>query len=297
MSDLADKVFLVTGSASGMGLATATTLARRGARLALCDINNASLDKVGKDLESQIPGKVIFQRVDVTDRKSVKTFLNHANQHFGKVHGIANFAGTGGHQLGVEPIWETTPDEFDFIVNLNIRGLFNILGESLNPGFLSELQSVVHVASMFGTRGYRNGAIFAASKHAAVGMVKSAALETGAKGVRVNCLLPYVPYRKLANCRSCNLTMCPVALLRPPCSIRYGAMRACPLPRRALLSPVQASRRRLQMSRRSSSVTRAVMSRGLLGMWMEEQMLDLIDLEIVLSLMQICCHSMFGVSP
>lgn len=190
MSDLTDRVFLVTGAASGMGLATATTLAHRRARLALCDINASNLESVGKDLESQYPGRVIFQQIDVTDRNSVKTFLSYTNQHFGYVHGIANFAGTGGHKLGVEPIWETTPEEFDFILNLNVRGLFNILGESLQPGFLNGLQSVVHTASMFGTRGYQNGAIFAASKHAAVGMIKSAAMETGAKGVRVNCVLP-----------------------------------------------------------------------------------------------------------
>jgi NAD(P)-dependent dehydrogenase (short-subunit alcohol dehydrogenase family) len=120
----------------------------------------------------------------------VRAFLAEANKHFGQIHGIANFAGTGGRKLGVEPVWETTSNEFDFIVNLNVRGLFNILGESLRPGFLEDLESVVHVASMFGARGYKNGAVFAASKHAAVGMIKSAALETGERGVRVNCVLP-----------------------------------------------------------------------------------------------------------
>lgn len=183
------KVVVVTGSASGMGLATATSLASSGAHLALWDINSSKLKEIAKSFKAQYSGKILAQTVDVSDRSAVKAALIEAQHHLGPINAIANFAGTGGHQLGVEPIWETSNEEFEFITNLNIRGLFNILGEALTPGFLGELQSIVHIASMFGTRGYKNGAVFAASKHAAVGMVKSAALEVGSRGIRVNCIL------------------------------------------------------------------------------------------------------------
>lgn len=186
------KVVVVTGSASGMGLATATSLASSGAHLALWDINSSKLKEIAKSFKAQSSGKILAQTVDVSDRSAVKAALIEAQHHLGPINAIANFAGTGGHQLGVEPIWETSNEEFEFITNLNIRGLFNILGEALTPGFLGELQSIVHIASMFGTRGYKNGAVFAASKHAAVGMVKSAALEVGSRGIRVNCILPCV---------------------------------------------------------------------------------------------------------
>ncbi|KAF4268814.1 hypothetical protein KXW40_005825 [Aspergillus fumigatus] len=186
------KVVVVTGSASGMGLATATSLASSGAHLALWDINSSKLKEIAKSFKAQYSGKILAQTVDVSDRSAVKAALIEAQHHLGPINAIANFAGTGGHQLGVEPIWETSNEEFEFITNLNIRGLFNILGEALTPGFLGELQSIVHIASMFGTRGYKNGAVFAASKHAAVGMVKSAALEVGSRGIRVNCILPCV---------------------------------------------------------------------------------------------------------
>ncbi|PYH85814.1 oxidoreductase [Aspergillus uvarum CBS 121591] len=187
---MATRVIVVTGSASGMGLATATSLANSGHHLALWDINSSRLAEVAKSLQDQYSGNILAQTVDVSDRSAVKAALVEAQHHLGAIHGIANFAGTGGRQLGVESIWETSSEEYDFIVNLNIKGLFNILGEALTPGFLGELQSVVHVASMFSTRGYQKGAVFAASKHAAVGMVKSAALEVGCRGIRVNCLLP-----------------------------------------------------------------------------------------------------------
>lgn len=186
------KVVVVTGSASGMGLATATSLASSGAHLALWDINSSKLKEIAKSFKAQYSGKILAQTVDVSDRSAVKAALIEAQHHLGPINAIANFAGTGGHQLGVEPIWETSNEEFEFITNLNIRGLFNILGEALTPGFLGELQSIVHIASMFVTRGYKNGAVFAASKHAAVGMVKSAALEVGSRGIRVNCILPCV---------------------------------------------------------------------------------------------------------
>jgi NAD(P)-dependent dehydrogenase (short-subunit alcohol dehydrogenase family) len=186
------KVVVVTGSASGMGLATATSLASSGAHLALWDINSSKLKEIAKSFKAQYSGKILAQTVDVSDRSAVKAALIEAQHHLGPINAIANFAGTGGHQLGVEPIWETSNEGFEFITNLNIRGLFNILGEALTPGFLGELQSIVHIASMFGTRGYKNGAVFAASKHAAVGMVKSAALEVGSRGIRVNCILPCV---------------------------------------------------------------------------------------------------------
>ncbi|KAH2923473.1 hypothetical protein KXW73_001100 [Aspergillus fumigatus] len=184
------KVVVVTGSASGMGLATATSLASSGAHLALWDINSSKLKEIAKSFKAQYSGKILAQTVDVSDRSAVKAALIEAQHHLGPINAIANFAGTGGHQLGMEPIWETSNEGFEFITNLNIRGLFNILGEALTPGFLGELQSIVHIASMFGTRGYKNGAVFAASKHAAVGMVKSAALEVGSRGIRVNCILP-----------------------------------------------------------------------------------------------------------
>ncbi|KAJ5105980.1 oxidoreductase short chain dehydrogenase/reductase family superfamily [Penicillium alfredii] len=157
---MARKVIVVTGSASGMGFATATALANSGVHLALWDINGSKLEEIAKSLKDQYSGNTLAQTVDVSDRAAVNAALIEAQHRLGAINAIANFAGTGGHQLGVESIWETGPEEFEFITNLNIRGLFSILGEALTPRFLGELQSVVHIASMFATRGYKNGGSF-----------------------------------------------------------------------------------------------------------------------------------------
>lgn len=112
--DVSEKAFLVTGAASGVGLDTSVFLASRGARLAICDINQPGIDKAAQDIYSQYPGRSAFARaVDVAERVSLKRFFEDAKKHVGNIHGIANFAGTGGHRLGVEPIWYITEQKFD----------------------------------------------------------------------------------------------------------------------------------------------------------------------------------------
>ncbi|KAK9365068.1 hypothetical protein V1509DRAFT_634284 [Lipomyces kononenkoae] len=185
------KVILVTGAASGMGLATAKLLLEKGGRVAMCDINQSGLQQVISTLETEQRSRAFPQVVDVRDPTAVRDSLEKAKSYFGTLDGIANFAGTGGHGLGTEAIWETSVEEYDFILNLNVKGLFNILKESLRPGFLAPGASVVHIGSIFSLQGFKNGAVFAASKHAALGMVRSAAKETGDR-VRVNCILPGV---------------------------------------------------------------------------------------------------------
>lgn len=90
-----------------------------------------------------------------------------------------------------EEVWRTMQREYQFIMDINVMGLFHVLSVSLRPGFLDENSSVVHIGSMFSLQGFKNGAVFAASKHAALGMVRSAAKETNGN-IRVNCVLPYV---------------------------------------------------------------------------------------------------------
>ncbi|GAB1198669.1 hypothetical protein APSETT444_007997 [Aspergillus pseudonomiae] len=135
-ADFGGQVIIVTGGTSGMGLATSSTLARQGARIAIWDINYNRVMEVTRDLNSTYADKVMGQVIDITDRYAVKTALVETQLHFGAVHAIANFAGTGGGQLGVESIWETKQEEFDFIITLNVKGLFNIVGEALALGFL-----------------------------------------------------------------------------------------------------------------------------------------------------------------
>jgi NAD(P)-dependent dehydrogenase (short-subunit alcohol dehydrogenase family) len=75
-------------------------------------------------------------------------------------------------------------------MDVNVKGLFNFLREGLKPGTLQEPGSIVHAASMFSERGFAKGSVYSASRHAVIGMVKSAAIEGGRRGIRVNSVMP-----------------------------------------------------------------------------------------------------------
>jgi NAD(P)-dependent dehydrogenase (short-subunit alcohol dehydrogenase family) len=189
-SSVATKVFVVTGSASGIGFATASTLLASGAFLGLCDVHGKGLSNFVDTLDENQKHRVVTQIVDITDRSSVRSFLSRTKAAFGKIDGVANIAGIAGHKLGREEIWEVNDTEFDLIMNVNVKGAFNVLGEALTPGLLEEPGSIVHITSMFAERGFPKGSVYSASKYAGIGMVKSAAREVGRRGIRVNAVLP-----------------------------------------------------------------------------------------------------------
>jgi NAD(P)-dependent dehydrogenase (short-subunit alcohol dehydrogenase family) len=192
MASHAGKVYIVTGAASGMGLATTKLLLSRGASLGICDINEKLLKEYTDSLKIDISSRIYAAPISVIDQKAVREFFDQTEQRFGKVDGIANYAGTGGHNLGKQLITDTDEAEYNFIMDLNVRSLYYILQHALQPGFLQEPGSIVHVTSMYAERGFLNGAIFTASKHAANGMVKSAAREVGKRQIRINTVMPGV---------------------------------------------------------------------------------------------------------
>ena len=184
-----NKAILVTGAASGMGLATSILLLQQGAQVIMCDINEPGLTSSIASLNSESASRVLKQRMDIADRDSVRAGIDAAKSVFGHLDGIANFAGTGGHHLGVEPVWQTSDEEFDFIVDLNLKGAFHVLSESLEPGVLTDGSCVVHVGSQYSLQSFKNGAVFTAAKHAALGMARAAAKEVAPR-LRVNSVLP-----------------------------------------------------------------------------------------------------------
>ncbi|PPJ59716.1 hypothetical protein CBER1_10809 [Cercospora berteroae] len=186
---LQDRVVLVTGGASGIGFATAKRLLERGALVYLTDINEEALKQAASTLNNQARFDVRY--VDVTKRDAVRAAIISAKERFGRLDAIGSIAGTGGRRLGHEFIWQTTSDEYDFNFDINVRGTFNILSEALTPGVMREPGgSIVCVGSMFSLQGFEKGAVFAASKRATTGLVKSAAKEVGKRGIRVNAVLP-----------------------------------------------------------------------------------------------------------
>lgn len=184
-----DKVIVITGAASGMGLETARLFASKGAKLSLADVQEKPLKELEAELQ-QSGAQVMTQVVDVRDRKAVEAWIAATVEKFGKLDGAANLAGVIGKQANVGTIDELDDDDWDFVMGVNVVGLRNCLRAQV-PHF-NEGASIVNAASILGVIGATKNLAYCASKHAVVGMTRAAAKELGPKKIRVNCICPYV---------------------------------------------------------------------------------------------------------
>jgi NADP-dependent 3-hydroxy acid dehydrogenase YdfG len=118
MPIMKDKVIVITGAASGIGLETARLFASNGAKLSLADVQEQPL----RDLEAELQksgAQVIAQVVDVRDRKAVEAWIAATVERFGKLDGAANLAGVFGRQANVAGIEAVEDDDWDFVIGVN----------------------------------------------------------------------------------------------------------------------------------------------------------------------------------
>lgn len=191
-AQLSGKVIAITGAGSGIGAATARLCAERGASaLALSDIDEEALSKVVSEIQaSGLHVKVKGTKVDVSKSAEVDAWIGATVQEFGKLDGAANIAGVGTAPGGkvFANITEITDEHWDFIMGINLTGLFYCLRAELRV--MGEGASVLNVASLAGVMGRPGIAAYSSSKHGVVGLSRTAAKEVGAKGIRVNALAP-----------------------------------------------------------------------------------------------------------
>jgi len=121
-----DKVIVITGAASGIGLETAILLASKGAKVSLADIQENALQEAASVIESR-GGVVMTTVVDVSKRAQVDEWIAQTVQTFGNIHGAANLAGVIGRFNNILPVEETDDDDFDFIMKVNVYGVLNCM--------------------------------------------------------------------------------------------------------------------------------------------------------------------------
>ncbi|KAJ9497331.1 hypothetical protein H2202_007135 [Exophiala xenobiotica] len=190
MSTLQGKVITVTGAASGIGLVTTKLLASRGASLSLADINASQLEAVAQDIEKS-GTQVIHTVVDVRKLSDVRTFIDNTVRHFGQLDGAVNFAGVIGKHANhatTHTLRDETDEEWEFIMDVNARGVFNCLREELRV--MKSGASIVNAASVLALVGQAKNSIYCASKHAVAGLIRAAAKEEGENGIRINGVAP-----------------------------------------------------------------------------------------------------------
>ncbi len=184
---LKGRVALITGPAKGMGAAITMAFAAEGARLALAGRDTAAIDAVASQARAG-GGEAIVVRCDLTDPVQCEQAAEATRRAYGRIDILVNVAGGSG-PIGKTGV-ETTPQEFDDIVTLNMNGCFHTMRGVLPVMIAQRYGKIVNVGGTFGLRGRAGRMAYSASKWGLRGITKSFALEVGAYNINVNCVAP-----------------------------------------------------------------------------------------------------------
>ena len=185
-NDLNGKVTLITGASSGIGEAAAVALAEAGSNLALGARREDELERVAA-LAREKGAKVVYAKTDVTDLAQVKALVDLATKELGSVDAVFNNAGVEGT---LAPIDQDTDENYDFVMGVNVKGMWNVLRASIPALKARGGGSIINNSSVAGRRGFGSFSTYVASKHAVEGYSKSAAAELAEHKIRVNTVAP-----------------------------------------------------------------------------------------------------------
>jgi NAD(P)-dependent dehydrogenase (short-subunit alcohol dehydrogenase family) len=182
---LGGKVCLITGAGSGIGRASALLFAREGATVVAADVDAEAGKAVAGEIEAS-GGRCAAHPVDVTDQAQTESLARWTADRFGRIDVLVNNAGIS----GVGSIEETSPELFDRVMAVNVRGVY-LMSRAVAPYMVRQGSgSIVNMSSCIAEIGLARRVSYAASKGAVLAMTRSMQVDLAPHGVRVNALLP-----------------------------------------------------------------------------------------------------------